>query len=318
MKRNLLFLFALFCAAFIIMCILVKGAEPDRIFTGFNRDYSHYTLQPLDTVQFPGRVSVMRVLQQEIYGYVYSKNIVYRYDYPVGKMDTFYHATDMITRIDADTATHTFYMADGTGRKLYRYQPLNGELDSSGTAGFPLLTKDYDPVKQQAVLKLAGSEKTLYNFQHFEDGGLSADGFFVRNGAHHFYIPFYNGAMLRYDEASGKISMIPTIDKTPAANIAVPTGNIYMLSSKAIIVNSTATADEKDLYVLSYVLSADAVADGYRGPAVDVYDNVSGKYKGSFRLPGFHGKPVLQLGKWDDTLVAAYENNILLFKLNQL
>lgn len=300
------------------MYILVKGAEPDRIFTGFNRDYSHYTLHPIDTVQFPGRVSVMRVLPQEIYGYVYSKNTVYHYSPLTGKIDTFFEAPDMITRIEVDTATHIFYMADKTGKKMYRYQPSRKMLDSAGAEGQTLLISDYDDKKQQAVLKLSGSGKELHRFPHFEDGGLSADGFFARKGGHHFYIPFYNSNILRYDETSGQITTLTTIDKTPATNIAVPTGKIYMLSSKAIIANSTAAVDEKNLYVLSYVLSADAVADGYRGPAVDVYDNMSGAYKGSFRLPGFRNRPVLQLGKWNDTLVAAYDYSILLFKLNEL
>jgi hypothetical protein len=312
MKKNLLILSALTGVAFLIMYILVRGAEPDRIFTSFNRDYSRFSTQVTDTLLFPGRVSVMEVSPVYIYGYVYGRNTVYRAAV-TGGVDTFFHATGMITRMDADSSG--FYMLDATGNKLYKY---TGTLDSSG-AQFPvLLSKGYDSVQQHAYLRLWGTDMLLHAFPHFEDGGLSADGFFVKRDVHHFYIPFYNSGIIRYDETTGMMFTINTIDSTPAANIAVPAGKIYMLSSKAVIVNSTATADEKYLYVLSYIVSADAVKDGYEGPSVDVYDYMSGQYKGSIRLPGFQGKAVLQLGKFRDTLVAAYENNILLFKLNEL
>ena len=91
-----------------------------------------------------------------------------------------------------------------------------------------------------------------------------------------------------------------------------------MRSSKSIVINSTATADAEHLYILSYVLTEDAATSGYRGPVIDVYSIKTGSYEGSFRLPGFENRPVIQLVRYADKLVAAYENNILIFKLTSL
>jgi hypothetical protein len=214
--------------------------------------------------------------------------------------------------------------------KYKSFFPASTKLDSitypdtSGTrenaAQTAYLKTKYDTVKKVSQLKLRNFntpslDSTLYEFPHFEDGGLSADGFYFNSYRSQYYIPFYNSAIIRYDELHNSAHVIHTIDQTPPSNIAVPTGNIYSMSSKAIIVNSTATADENYLYVLSYVLSEDAVKNNYNGPAIDVYNIKTGQYESSFRLPGYQGKPVLQLAKSADTLIAAYENNVLIFKL---
>jgi hypothetical protein len=309
MKKNLLILSALLCCALIIMYILIKGAEPDRIFTDHKRSYDKFKLQPIDTVLFPGRVSIMRTAPGNIYGYVYSKKTIYRYDTHLHAIDSFFSRPDIITRLEVDT--NACYIFDGTGNNIV----TKGIPQSSS-----YLITSYDTVKKITELKLrnfnTSLDSTLYGFPYFEDGGLSADGFYIRDKSYYFYISFYNSGIIRYDEQQDKIRIIHTIDNTPPSNIAVPTGNIYNRSSKAVIVNSTATADEKYLYVLSYVLSADT--DNYRGPAVDVYNIEHGNYEGSFRLPGYQSLPVLQLSKQADTLIAAYEKNILLFKLTSL
>jgi len=316
------------------MYILAKGAEPDRIFTSHKRNYDRFTLQSIDTVLFPGRVSIMKAAQGNIYGYVYSKKTIFRYNTTLHQTDSFFTdrilPLEIMTRWDVDTSTHTFYIFDDTGKKIIAYQPVSGKLDSimypSTTPAYKdishtaYMITDFDTSRKVTRLKLRNfnapaQDTTLYEFPYFEDGGLSADGFYTTNNRNHFYIPFYNGGIIRYDETNNNIRLMHTIDNTPPSNIAIPTGNIYTRSSKSIVVNSTATADDQYLYILSYVLSEDAVASNYRGPAVDVYNIQNGAYEGSFRFPGYQSRPVLQLAKTADTLIAAYENNILLFKL---
>ncbi|RFM32910.1 hypothetical protein [Chitinophaga silvisoli] len=312
MKRKLLILSALFCSAFIIMYILVRGAEPDRIVSSVSRQYTHYKLETLDTIAFPGRVSIMRAAGDNIYGYVYSKKTVFSYNTTQHRLDTFFNdglkALPIITRIEISPDAKTFYLFDETQEQLTAYQPENKSIDSVSAATF--LTRK--------GAQLHYKDSIIYEFTHFEDGGLSADGFFVHNSRYQFFIPFYHSGIVKYDPSDNKVATFQTIDQSPPINIAVPTGNIYARSPKAVIVNSTATADADHLYVLSYVLSQDAVKSGYRGPAIDVYNLSDSKYSGSFRLPGFQNKPVLQLAKCGDTLIAAYEKNILRFKLEQL
>jgi hypothetical protein len=320
------------------MYILAKGAEPDRIYTTYKRTYDRFSLQPEDTVLFPGRVSIMRVSEGAIYGYVYSKKSVFRYNINRQEIDSFFTnrilPLEIVTRLEVDTSTHTFYLFDGPGKMITTYQPASGKLDSIAypdtsttweykpTDKTAYLKIKYDTGKKVSQLKLRNfntpsQDSTLYEFPHFEDGGLSADGFYIRDvvSRNQFYVPFYNSGIIRYDEAHKSVHLIHTIDRTPPANIAVKTGNIYSSSSKSIIVNSAAAADGQYLYVLSYVLSEDALKSNYKGPAIDVYNIQTGQYESSFRLPGYQGKPVLQLAKCADTLIAAYENNILIFKL---
>lgn len=310
MKRNLWILSALFCSAFIIMYILVRGAEPDRIVSGISRTYQHYQLAPIDTIAFPGRVSIMRARDNDIYGYVYSQKTVFRYNTVHHRLDTFFNdrikPLPIVTRIELADDGKTFYLFDETQEHITVYQPEKKQTDSINMAAF--LTRK--------GTRLHFKDSTIQEFTHFEDGGLSADGFFVNDAPYQFYVSFYNSDIVKYDVSKGTTQSFRTIDQTPPTNIAVPTGSIYSRSPKAIIINSTATADADHLYVLSYVLSQDAVKSGYRGPAVDVYNTGNGEYTGSFRLPGFQNKPVLQMAKCGDTLIAVYERSILRFKMS--
>lgn len=323
MKNKLLLLSALLCCAIVIMYILVKGAEPDRIFTAFTRNYNKYQLQPVDTIEFPGRVSIMKTSGDNIYGYVYSKNAIFRYNTSRHTLDTFLvNKTSIITRMEIEPVTNTFYLFDDTGNNIVIYQPDTAKPAVNGTE---YLSMSYDTIQKRELLKLKNfavpqQDSILYPFPRFEDDGLSADGFYIRNMPQgvHFYIPFYHSGIIRYDVSHNNLTTFHTIDNTPPVNIAVQTGDIYTRSSKAIVVNSSATADQQYLYILSYVLSKDVLESGYRGPAIDVYNSVNGQYEGSFRLPGYQSKPVLQLSKRGDTLIAAYESNILLFKLRSL
>ncbi|GAA0540461.1 hypothetical protein [Chitinophaga japonensis] len=338
MKKNLLILSALLLAVVLLMLILVKRADPDRVVAPFNRTYSLFDLQPLDTVPFPGRVSIMRATNGTVYGYVYKRAAIYSYDMARRRLDTFFNNSqlpvDMLCGFDVDTATS--YLFDAAGNRVILYNPGTGALDSIRCArkcfiravpdmsGAAFITQCFDTVTQRCNLRLASfdgrPDSTLYAFTRFEDGGLSADGFFTAHAASgvYYYIPFYNSEIIRYDQRHDSLSRLVTIDRTPPANVAVPTGKFYSLSGKAVFVNSTATADERYLYVLSYALSEDARAENYRGPSLDIYQAATGRYAGSIRLPGYKGLPVLQLAKCSDTLIAAYDKNILLFKLRTL
>ena len=117
MKRKLLTLSALFCSAFIVMFILVRGAEPDRIFTSASRHYDIFQLHPLDTIAFPGRVSIMRAAQGNVYGYVYSKTAIFRFNTHTHMLDTFFSNSQLslpiITRMEIDTAAGKFFAGMG-------------------------------------------------------------------------------------------------------------------------------------------------------------------------------------------------------------
>ncbi|HEY0612715.1 MAG TPA: hypothetical protein VGD35_23725, partial [Chitinophaga sp.] len=267
----------------------------------------------------------------------YKNTTVYSYDPTQRRLDTFFSnrniPVSMLCGFDIDTPA--CYLFDASGSRVISYQPATGAIDSikcgskcyiratHAATGNAFITQSFDTEKQRANLRLAGlsnahKDSTLYEFTYFEDGGLSADGFFTKNThtGDLYYIPFYNSEIIRYNQPTKQISKLITIDKTPPANIAVPTGKIYTLSGKAVFVNSTATADDQYLYVLSYALSEDARASGYRGPSLDIYNVATGQYETSIRLPGYENLPVLQLAKYNDTLVAAYDKNVLLFKLN--
>lgn len=265
----------------------------------------------------------MKAAQGNVYGYVYSKKTVFRYNKNLSQPDAFLTGNklpfEIVTRLELDTSTHTLYIFDNSGEKIIPYNTNSKEIISPTPNNY--LLARFDTTKKVSELKLKNFnapalDSTLFAFPRFDDGGLSADGFYTKNSHHLFYVPFYNGGIIRYNEADNNIKLIHTIDNTPPSNIAVLSGNIYNRSSKSVIVNSTAAADDQYLYVLSYVLSQDVVTNNYKGPVVDVYAIESGRYEGSFRFPGYQGKPVLQLAKCTDTLIAAYENNILFFKLN--
>lgn len=336
MKKNLLILTALLLASVALILVLVRSANPDRVMAHFQRTYNRFELQALDTVDFPGRISIMRVHNGNVYGYVYKNAVVYGYDIAQRRLDTFFSnrniPVNMLCGFDVDTATS--YMFDASGSRIILYRPATGAVDSircsgkcyiratRGTGRPVFITQCFDTVKQRCNLRLvdftgARKDSTLYEFTYFEDGGLSADGFFTRNvhTGDLYYIPFYNSEIIRYDQRNNRVSKLITIDKTPPANIATPTGKIYTLSGKAVFVNSTAAADDQYLYVLSYALSEDARSSGYNGPSLDIYNVASGSYETSIRLPGYKNLPVLQLAKYADTLVAAYDKHVLLFKL---
>lgn len=336
MKKNLLIITALLIASMTLILVLVRSANPDRVIAHFQRTYNRFELKPLDTVPFPGRVSIMKVHKGMVYGYVYKNSTVYSYDISQHRLDTFFSNrninVNMLCGFDIDTPA--CYMFDASGSRVISYHPATGAIDSikcgarcfiraTRASGASFITQYFDTVKQRCNLRLtdfSGTRKdsTLYEFTYFEDGGLSADGFFTKNdrSGDLYYIPFYNSEIIRYDQQHSSVSKLITIDRTPPANIAVPTGRIYTLSGKAVFINSTATADDQYLYVLSSALSEDAQSSGYRGPSLDIYNVATGHYESSIRLPGFNEQPVLQLAKYGDTLAAAYDKNILLFRLN--
>lgn len=336
MKKNLLIIAALLLASVALIVVLVRSAGPDRVMAHFNRTYNRFALQPLDTVAFPGRISIMKVHNGTVYGYVYKNTAIYSYNISHRRLDTFFNnkkaAINLMCGFDIDTPA--CYLFDASGARVISYQPATGAIDSikcnskcyiratRAAIENAFITQSFDTESQRANLRLAGlsnahKDSTLYEFTHFEDGGLSADGFFTQNThtGDLFYIPFYNSEIIRYNQPANRLSKLITIDKTPPANIAVPQGKIYTLSGKAVFVNSAATADDQYLYVLSYALSEDARVSGYRGPSLDIYNVATGNYETSIRLPGYQDLPVLQLAKYNDTLVAAYDKNVLLFKL---
>ncbi len=76
-----------------------------------------------------------------------------------------------------------------------------------------------------------------------------------------YYIPLYS-EIIHYNQQAKQVSKLITIDKTPPANIAVPSGKIYTLSGKAVFVNLLATADDAISVCVVLCLVEDACASG--------------------------------------------------------
>lgn len=349
MKKAVTTLILLLIIALGLMLLLVKGSDPDRSRIPFHRDYSRFAAIPAGSLPFPGKVSLVKVVDGTVFGYVHKNGIIYKFDPGHTQPDTFMRfpelQTGALAGFDADLSGHLFYYFTAKGGKIF-VSRQNGILTDSiffadntyvkgikALAGNILLFQVYDPVRVVSRLKLAGSNLTgahlagsdmvnghsgydtlLYEFPHFDDGGISADGFFIKQPATGdlYFIPYYNSYIIRYNQLQNRLSRIITIDSTRPANIALRTNTGYSISSKAILINSAATADHDHLYVLSYAL---ARANERKNVSIDIYATADGGYEGSLLLEAPPTGAVLSLDKSGDTLFVSSSKNVFLYKL---
>lgn len=278
----------------------------------------------------------MEIANGFLYGYAAKQKILLRHHLQNRQTDTLLYIptlfSGVLNGIAFDPATVTFYFLNSRSDKIYLYHPQDARKDSFSTRaihldggekclqeqGFFIRSVNY--ASSTATLKKVDytrqTDTTLYTFTHFPDGGISSDGFFRkdRRSKKQFYIPYYNGEIIAYDEMSGRVSKIITIDKTAPFNAAIPIEHGYALSGKTKMINTAAAADSTHLYILSQTSSPGK--DEPAGTVIDIYSTVTGNYEHSLQLPYFEGYPVTLLEKDGDRLYVAFSNNIITYKIN--
>jgi len=330
--RNLTFLSVV---SLCLILLLVKNSDPDQRFIVIDRTNAAFTVSPAGSIAFPGKISLVQVSGHYIYGYVHKQGSIYRYDLLRHRLETFIGAADSMAGttngLQVAPDAPVVYRFTTSGRQVLLYR-LDGSLADSivcndhpyvkgvkglGTGTF--IFQWYDTAKVASMLKLVhyGSQpadSVIYTFPHFDDGGISEDGQFICQPATGdvYFIPFYNSRIIRYNQGQNRLYNIVTIDSTPPANVTLHTSSGYFISSKALLLNSAATADSGHLYLLSY---ARAGNDAQQRVNVDVYAVAGSRYQGTISLPAPPTGAVLSLAKSGDTLFVSSVEKVMMYKL---
>lgn len=335
MKKNILVLILILVGAFCFILILVRKSDPESLVIDFARRYNGISATREDSIRLPGMPTTMEADSNMLYGYLHRQGIIIRYDLEKRKADTSLQIRSLfsgaISGTDMDNAANIFYFFGSGVNRIYRFRPEDSMKDSLSCGNISLnggkkcimgsdfFVRTVDNASGLTCLKkvdcLGHTDTTLYTFAHFKDGGISADGFFVKDklSKKQFFIPYYNSEIIQYDELNNTISKIITIDKTKPFNCAVPTYQGYSISSKSRINNIAATTDSAHLYLLSHTISR--AQHELPGTVVDVYSTVTGEYERSLQFPYFEGRRVSMLAKSGERLFVAYGNTILRYKI---
>jgi len=335
MKKNIIILLFILAGTLCFILLLIGRSDPERLVIDVPRRYNGIYASPEDTIRFKVTLNAIETDGNIIYGYANKEKILCRYDPESRKMDTLLHTrsflSGILSGVDRDPATNTFYFFSANTNRIYLFHPQDSSRDSLDeghthlAGGEKCLTGTYflirstDSATSLTSLKKADyirhTDTTIYTFTHYHDGGISADGFFRKDLSSKklFYIPYYNAEIIQYDEVNNKISKIITIDKTMPYNSTIPTEQGYTISSKARMINITATTDSAHLFLLSNTSSKGKKEPS--GTVIDVYSTVTGSYEYSLQFPYFEGYPVTLLKKSGDKLFVAFGNNILSYKI---
>lgn len=286
-------------------------------------------------MQFPSIPASLNVWENKVHELLILDKVFYRYD---TQPDTLLFTRNIFDEtpcaIDRDPETGKLYFFFTNMKHGLIFSPGNEKPDSISFGKQMLMRvcksntdKQFYVQKRDQQTKLStlekmdlnkpGSSKLLYTFPKFDDGGLSSDGFFIKQegGRKVFFIPLKNSHIIQYDPDLARTSRIITIDQTPPANATVKMGELYTNSSKTLFVNFAAVADLQYVYVLS---SATAKDDEVTSYAIDLYYINNGKYATSIKLPAHKGKGASLMDKSGDALYIAYENETVQFKLSGL
>jgi hypothetical protein len=329
MKKNIIILSILIAGAVGFMFVLVRKSDTEMLVLDAPRRYGSIDAKPMDTIRFPGTLTVIKADGNFLYAYVHSERALYRWNLATRVMDTIVHTGGLfagtLSGADIDLATGTFYFLNANSNRAYSCRSgdlqkdsvsfgalhmANGDKCFNSDAFFLRCTDD-----ATSLTSLKKGDSTLYDLTHFADGGISADGFFVKDASSkkHYYVPFYNAEVIQFDEGSNKVSKIVTIDKTKPSNSVVPTSNGYTISSKSRAINLAADADSADLYVLS--LSSAPGKHELPGTMIDMYSTSTGQYERSLQVPYFEGHPMALLARSGYGLFAAFDNSVLSYKI---
>ena len=335
MKKNTIILSVIVFGASCFILASVLRSDPEQLVINVSRNYDGIYASPEDTIRFPGTLSAMKAEGDLLFGYAHGLKKLYQYNLGNHKTDTLLDTQSLLSGIlsgfDIDPVSGTFYFLNTNTNKIYLFHPKDSLKDSlhfkylhfaAGekcikSADFFIRAVD-DATSLTSLKKVdynRGTDTTLYTFTHYADGGISADGFFLkdRSSEKQFFIPYYNAEIIQYDEAGNNISKIITIDKTMPHNNVVPANHGYTISSKSRIINIAAAADSAHLFVLSFASSRGK--NEPPGTVIDVYSTITGQYESSLQLPFFEGRRAVLLEKSGDRLYVAFNNDVLCYKI---
>jgi hypothetical protein len=160
-----------------------------------------------------------------------------------------------------------------------------------------------DFVVYDAITKKA---KTFGNLLiNYNDGGFANDGFFVANeDGNVFHVSYYQSDIIAFQYDGSPLYKTRTVDKSasPPATVHSVSGK-HFISSMATAINKTAAANSSNLFIASSIITKEEEHSGIAGtPIIDVYNTVSGEYKGSIVLTALKNKKLLSLAATDDKL----------------
>jgi|GEM_PF-1212574 len=335
MKKNIIISSAIVLGALCFILASALRSDPEKLMINVARNYEGIYASPEDTIRFPGTVSAMKAEGDLLFGYVHELKKLYQYNTGNRKttplFDTQSFLSGILSGFDIDPVSGTFYFLNTNTNKIYLFRPKDSLKDSlyfkylhfaSGEKcfrGADFFIRATDDATSLTSLKkvdyTGGADTTLYTFTQYPDGGISADGFFIkdRSSEKQFFIPYYNAEIIQYDEARNNISKIITIDKTMPHNNVVPASHGYTISSKSRIINIAAAADSAHLFVLSFASSRGK--NEPPGTVIDVYSTITGQYESSLQLPFFEGRRAVLLEKSGDRLYVAFNNDVVCYKI---
>ncbi|MDO6435144.1 hypothetical protein Q4E93_31300 [Flavitalea sp. BT771] len=335
MKKNVIISSVIVLGALCFILASVLRSDPEQLMINVPRNYDGMYASPEDTIRFPGTISAMRAEGGLLFGYAHGLRKLYQYNLGDHTTDTLVDTRSFLSGIlsgfDFDPVSGTFYFLNTNTNRIYLFHPKDSMKDSlyfkhlhfaagekcCRSADFFIRAID-DATSLTSLKKVdqsRGADTTLYTFTHYADGGISADGFFIkdRSSEKQFFIPYYNAEIIQYDEAGNKISKIITIDKTMPHNNVVPANHGYTISSKSRIINIAAAADSAHLFVLSFASSPGK--NEPPGTVIDVYSTITGQYERSVQLPFFQGRRAALLERSGDRLFVAFDNDVLCYKI---
>jgi hypothetical protein len=157
-----------------------------------------------------------------------------------------------------------------------------------------LLIKGYDHYKKQNYFALYTSKRdTLQYFESpmldFDDGGISQDGFFVRNPQGSLcYVGAWLGQVLCFDAQGHFMKSFATIDRNeqPPATKKVNGYAQLLPKQNTSLTCMAAAANRQHLFVLSGVRGKGERKEDFQNyNAIDCYDINSGQYLYSYQIP---------------------------------
>jgi len=159
-----------------------------------------------------------------------------------------------------------------------------------------------------------GSSKSLTLIPRTDYNGMIYDGFFAsnRNGA--FYINYFYNNITRINSNGEIVYKNKTIDNAALPVVKVSDRGWATYEGDVKIVNFSAAADDRYLYVLSNVqqkIAADQI-----GYYTDLYNVSDGTYYGSIVLPEVQGLNPGRICVLDDRIYVLYKSHLVCYKIN--
>jgi hypothetical protein len=155
------------------------------------------------------------------------------------------------------------------------------------------------------------------------DGIMSKDGVLLTDNINKkiVYVHYYRNEYVVADHNMKLLYRGKTKDTVSIAKIKVgkpdKNGNVIMASPQ-VVTNKHAALYNNYLFVNSALLADNENKEFFNGSSViDVYDIREGLYKFSFYIPDYKNKKIREFNVFGDKLVAMFEDQCVIYKLNQ-